>query len=155
MRSLGRAADVIVSSSTVRSSLCCRAAILLLVSVVCAGCGQDSGGRLEISGKVQFQGSSLASGTIEFVSADGAQRSGATIDGGTYSIPAPKGLQPGKYIVRINSAQETGPAPTGPPGPESMTQVAQNLIPPQYNVNSTLTAEVTESGDNEFDFDLK
>jgi hypothetical protein len=132
-----------------------RAAIWLLAGVVVAGCGQDSGGRLEVSGKVQFQGSALANGTIEFVTADGAQRSGTTITGGTYSIPADKGLLPGKYIVRIDSAQETGPAPTGPPGPESMTQVATNLIPPQYNVNSTLTAEVTESGDNKFDFDLK
>ncbi len=143
------------ASCVVRRSTCYEAALLLLAVIVAAGCGQDIGGRIGISGNVQFQGSPLATGTIEFVSADGSQRSGATIERGLYSIPAPKGLLPGKFTVRINCAQEAGPAPTGPPGPESMGQAAKNLIPPQYNVNSTLTAEVTESGENEFDFDLK
>jgi hypothetical protein len=108
-----------------------------------------------LSGEVLFQGAPLKTGVIEFVSADGSQRSGAAIEAGAYSIPAPKGLLPGKYIVRISCAQETEPAPAGPPGPESMAQPAPNLIPPQYNVDSTLAAEVAESGDNQFNFDLK
>jgi len=132
----------------------CRTVIVLALGLVAAGCGPDTGGRSGISGKVHFQGSPVPNGTIEFVSADGSQRSGSTITGGTYAIPAPKGLLPGKYVVRINAAEETGPTPTGPPGPESMTQMAQNRIPPQYNVDSTLSAEVTEGGRNEFDFDL-
>jgi len=36
-----------------------------------------------------------------------------------------------------------------------MTQQAKALIPPQYNVESTLSADVTEDGNNVFDFDLK
>ena len=74
---------------------------------------------------------------------------------GKYSVPADKGLPPGKYTVRISAAEDAGAAPTGPPGPESMTQQAKALIPPQYNVETTLSAEVTEGGSNVFDFDLK
>jgi hypothetical protein len=127
----------------------------MVLGLVAAGCSPDTGGRSGVFGKVQFQGSPVANGTIEFVSADGSQRSGSTITAGTYAVPAPKGLLPGTYVVRINAAEETGPAPTGPPGPESMTQTAKNRIPPQYNVDTTLSAEVTEGGRNEFDFDLQ
>jgi len=127
----------------------------LLLAIFTSGCGQGAGGRLGVSGTVRFQGAPLQTGTIEFASADAKQLSGSTITDGKYSVPADKGLTPGKYTVRISAAQDAGAAPTGPPGPESMTQQAKALIPPQYNVDSTLTAEVTEGGSNVFDFDLK
>ncbi|HPM82871.1 MAG TPA: carboxypeptidase-like regulatory domain-containing protein [Candidatus Anammoximicrobium sp.] len=135
--------------------MACRWAAVLLLAVVASGCGQDTGGRLGLSGTVRFQGAPLQTGTIEFASSDAKQLTGSTITDGKYSVPADKGLPPGKYTVRISAAQDAGAAPAGPPGPESMTQQAKALIPPQYNVESTLSADVTEDGNNVFDFDLK
>jgi hypothetical protein len=134
-----------------------RGLTLVAVTLVLAwaGCGQNTGGRLAISGRVTFRGAPLEKGVIEFISADGRHQSGGTVATGIYSVPAAKGLPPGKYTVRISAVQESGPAPTGPPGPESMSQPAQDLIPPEYNVQSRLTAEVTAGGRNHFEFDLK
>ncbi len=154
MRFEWRFADVLASNGWVCRSAC-RSAAVLLLAILVSGCGQGTGGRLEISGTVRFQGAPLKAGTIEFASADAKQLTGSTITDGKYSVPADKGLPPGKYTVRISAAQDSGAAPTGPPGPESMTQQAKALIPPQYNVESTLSAEVTEGGSNAFDFDLK
>ena len=154
MRFDRRFADLVASNGWVcRSSY--RSAAILLLAVLVSGCGKGTGGRLEISGTVRFQGAPLKAGTIEFASADAKQLTGSTVTDGKYSVPADKGLPPGKYTVRISAAEDAGAAPTGPPGPESMTQQAKALIPPQYNVDSTLTAEVTEGGSNVFDFDLK
>lgn len=119
------------------------------------GCGSSTGGRLAISGRVTFRGSPLNEGTIEFVSTDGNRQSGAAIVKGDYSIPAAKGLPAGKYTVRISAVQEAGAAVQGPPGPESMTQKAQDLIPPEYNAQTTLTAEVKAGERNSFTFNLK
>lgn len=149
-----RSADIGTRSEWVCRSFC-RSTVVLVLVVLISGCGQSTGDRLGLSGTVRFQGAPLQSGTIEFASADAKQLTGSTIKDGKYSVPAAQGLPPGKYTVRISASQEEGATPTGPPGPESMTQQAKSLIPPQYNVDSTLTAEVTEGGDNVFDFDLK
>jgi hypothetical protein len=133
-----------------------RAFFLLLVlgaAGINSGCRRDTGGRVAVSGSVTFRGTPLSTGTIELVSKDGAQQSGATIADGKYSIPAAKGLRPGQYLVRISSFEEQGPAPEGPPGPESMKPTARNLLPPEYNTQSKLTAEVGEG--RPLDFDLK
>lgn len=132
-----------------------RCSTILLLAIFVNGCGQDTGGRFEVSGTVRFQGAPLQSGTIQFASDDAKQLTGSMITDGRYSIPADKGLLPGKYTVRISASQEEGAAPAGPPGPEAETHKAKDLIPPEYNVNSTLSAEVSQGGSNEFDFDLK
>jgi hypothetical protein len=136
------------------AGLCLTLAALACV-IVLAGCGGNTGGRLAVSGRVNFKGAPLANGVIELVSQDGSQQSGATITKGDFSVPANKGLPPGKYIVRISAAEESGAAPAGPPGPEGMTQKTKNLIPAEYNVNSTKTVEVVSGKRNHFEFDLK
>jgi hypothetical protein len=57
--------------------------------------------------------------------------------------------------VRISAVKESGPAPTGPPGPEAEQHKVEQLVPPEYNVKTTLSAEITKGGRNEFPFDLK
>ncbi len=128
----------------------------LVLGVLCvAGCGGASDGRQAISGSVTLNGAPLEQGTIEFASVDGSQQSGGGITNGKYSVPAEQGLLPGKYVVRISSTEEANPgAPLGPPGPEAETVQNKQLIPPEYNTQSTLTAEVTEDGDNQFDFQI-
>jgi hypothetical protein len=78
--------------------------------------------------------------------------SGGPIKDGRYVVPAENGLAPGKYTVRISSTEGGGPA-TG--GLSDAPEVeAQQRIPPQFNVQSTLTAEVQASGENRFDFQI-
>jgi hypothetical protein len=129
--------------------------LLLAGLFVFDGCGSSAGDRLPLGGKVTFQGAPLATGTIEFSSADGRYQSGATLAKGVFSVPAEKGLPPGKYTVRVSSVQESGPAPAGPPGPEAEKHVAKQLIPAKYNAQSELTAEVTKAGSKTLSFDLK
>jgi hypothetical protein len=56
--------------------------------------------------------------------------------------------------VRISAAEESGKAPSAEEAPGA-GPAAKELIPAQYNVNSKLTAEVTQKGPNNFNFDLK
>lgn len=124
--------------------------------LVFAGCGgQAVDGRYPISGTVTFKGQPLEKGTIEFSTSDRSQLTGATIEKGKYSVPAEQGLKPGKYTVKISSTDDGaagGPPP--PPGPENTNQVAKELIPEDYNLNSKITADVTDGGANKFDFDI-
>lgn len=137
----------------------CRSVLFVLVAIGAAGflfgCGPDTGGRVAVSGKVTFRGTPLKTGAIELVSGDGVNQSGAPITDGRYSIPALQGLRPGQYLVRISSAEEQGPVPAGPPGPESMTRQRRELIPSEYNTKTTLTATVPRGGTKKLDFDLK
>ncbi len=119
------------------------------------GCGPDTGGRVAVSGHVTLRGTPLKQGTIEFAAKNGSSQSGGAITEGKYSLSAVQGLPPGQYIVRISSVEGGSAAPVGPPGPESMNQKGRELIPSEYNAGSKLTAEVTPSGRNEFDFELK
>jgi len=116
--------------------------VLLLSSL---GCGsQSTNGRFPISGQVTLHGNPLETGTIEFETSDGSHRSGATIGGGKYSIPANQGLLPGTYVVRLSAIESSQPAPAaGPPGPESMgaEQANRDLIPVEFNRESKLTHE--------------
>jgi hypothetical protein len=67
-------------------------------------------------------------------------------------LPAVKGLQPGSYKVAIDSADPTGQTAT--PTQYSMA-IPVSRIPLKYNGETTLTADVTADGDNEFDFQLE
>lgn len=132
-----------------------RMAMLLMV-LACLGCGAGNSLDLQaVSGSVTFDGKPLEQGSIQFVPQDNATGllSGALITAGTYSIPQDKGLPPGKYTVRISSADRSSNAPASPPGMESSVP-AKERIPARYNAESQLTAEVTAGGDNTFDFPL-
>lgn len=122
-----------------------------------SGCGPGNPlGRKAVSGKVTLDGQPLAQGNIGFEPlAKGGVTAGDVIAGGSYSIPAAKGLPPGKYRVRIN-ASEVGPAGSTDqaPGPTGLMP-AKSLIPAKYNKHSELVREVTETGPNQLDFELK
>lgn len=118
------------------------------------GCGPSTGGRYALSGNVQFEGKPLETGTIQFVSQDGMESTGAPIINGDYSIPGPQGLKPGEYIVRISSISSDVEV-TDAPGPEAaaIEKANKELIPEEYNVTSTKTIQVGTSG-NTFDFKI-
>jgi len=122
------------------------------------GCSEKSDGlpREAVSGTVTLDGQPLQKGLIQFLpsSQKEVMSGGAVIDGGKFSIARNEGLLPGTYRVEISSSTGLEPPPPGePPGPAKAT--AKDLIPEQYNLKSTLTAEVKAGGANTFEFPLK
>lgn len=119
-----------------------------------AGCAkQPADGRQSVSGKVTLKGAPLDNGSIQFLPPDaGGALSGGVISKGEYSIPAKQGLPVGKYKVFISAAASGASATEempGDAGPE-----AEELIPPEFNVNSDKTVEVAADKENVFNFDI-
>jgi hypothetical protein len=123
--------------------------------VALGGCGQRSDGRLPVSGTVRFQGKLLDRGSILFIPVAKGIQSGTDITNGSYSIAAAQGLPPGKYRVAITSGDGRTPVSDDAlPGPSGNFS-SKDRIPPKYNIDSKLEAEVTAAGSNRFDFPLK
>ncbi|MBN9120536.1 MAG: hypothetical protein J0I06_15520 [Planctomycetes bacterium] len=121
------------------------AACLAAAIVALSGCGDGAGRTAKVSGKVTFDGKPLDQGTITFRSPNkGAPLQSGDIKEGKYECSSPVG----KVTVGIEAFQ---PTPAG----EQTGMGKRNYIPEKYNVKSELTADVSESGPNEFNFDLR
>jgi hypothetical protein len=132
-----------------------RGLVLVLGVVLIAGCG-DPNARRAVSGTVSLNGRPLDQGSIYFAPiGQGSSEAGATIENGKYSIPRDVGLVPGTYKVSIFSYDRGGAKVQSEeiPGEPGATQFKER-IPRKYNADSKLTAEVTASGKNVFDFNL-
>ena len=137
-------------------NVCCWLSVVAFSLLFIAGCGKDTG-RLKISGEVTFDGAPLDGGSIRFtlIESETTLASGAMIRNGKYNIPKEKGLLPGTYHLEISAPDTNGPttmaraAPGGPGIP-----VAVERIPPEYNIDSDKTIEVTIDGDNHFVFEI-
>ena len=122
---------------------------MLTVAVTSAGCGKSNPlGRKPVAGTVTVDAKPIEYGSISFSpEARSGTASGALIVNGAYAISAEKGLPPGKYLVRISASKPQPGAPTEGPSPPGI-----QLVAPQYNSRSTLTAEVAADTDAVFDF---
>lgn len=128
---------------------------IALLAIALVGCGEDLGydqvELIDVTGKVTLDGNPLAGAQVRFESADRAGAEGVTDAAGVYRLMYDNqtpGSTPGTKIVRITTAgaAEEGADPDNPtPG---------NTIPPQYNRESRLQADVSASNKS-FDFDLK
>jgi len=128
--------------------------IALVGSLV--GCGGDSLGRHAISGTVKLAAAPLENGMISFTPVDqGTTSSGGKITAGAYKLAADAGLPPGKYKVTIN-APKPGTGGELPEGamPGDPLPPAEEMVPSEWNVNSTQTIEVKEGGPFEFNFEI-
>jgi hypothetical protein len=125
----------------------------LVVLCACAGCA----GRPSIQGNVTLDGVPVDGGSISFFqgSGPGSDKGNAPITAGKYVIEGERAqnLTPGSYTVRIFWIQLIGSSRSNPTNADASAPVRQ-AIPPQYNVNSTLTREI-QSGPNKLDFDLQ
>lgn len=146
--------------------------ILGAITVACLGgigCSQKDSGLRAAYGTVSFDGKPLTKGTISFesvtltsdtTSAGRGSSSGGLVESGKYSVPAEKGLKPGKYRVRISAPdpdhlvkaknprkRDMGPMPSG-------TEIPSELIPVKYNAKSEEIVEIKTAGGNKFDFNL-
>jgi hypothetical protein len=133
-----------------------RLRLLLLAGALCllSGCGEGNPlARQRVFGEITLNGTPLAKGTIAFSPAgQGVTSSGATIENGTFEIPAEKGLPPGEYFVRISAAADDGQVDELPGDSEV---VAEELIPAEYNSQSTLKFTVNTDRENKFELDIK
>jgi hypothetical protein len=131
------------------------AAVLAAIGLaVFAGCGSRSD-RLEINGSVTLDGAPLDGGSIRFTSLGPKQMaSGATVQEGEFRIPQENGLAPGTYHVQISAPDLQAPPVMVAVGPGQSIPTQPERIPPQYNVDSKETVEVSADGENHFVFDI-
>jgi hypothetical protein len=131
---------------------------LLLALQAIAGCGDAGPERAEVLGKVTFEGTPVASGSIAFIPAPGTTGPsvGGAINDGAYRIARSQGPVLGSYRVEIRATRKTGrqvAAGEGADDPAAMVDEVEMFIPEKYHSQSTLTADI-QSGVNEFDFQL-
>lgn len=127
---------------------------------VLSGCGGEEEGPLtvQVSGTVTYDGEPLPEGRIVLRPAEGEGRGySGRIEDGSFSFET----EPGNKKVEITASREVEVDPSEV-SPEEQVQleeeggtVPEQYIPAQYNKETTLTAEVTEGGDNSFSFELE
>jgi hypothetical protein len=133
--------------------------VLVAAAAPIAGCGSGTGGRVEVVGQVTYDGQPVDTGSIAFIPIDGSpgHAAGGILVAGRYKIPAAQGPLPGNYRVEIKATRKTGKKiidDMRPPG-ENLVEQIEQFIPPRYNTNSKLTAEVPTESPAKLDFDLQ
>lgn len=123
-----------------RAALAGGVLVLLLAG---AGCSNDP--FRQVSGSVTLDGKPLPEGEIIFISPDNSTTpSTGPITNGTFRCKATVGAKK----VQVNAVRDTGKVELG-------AKVYESIIPPKYNSQTTLTADVKDSGPNEFTFEVK
>lgn len=128
------------------------------------GCGGPAGPtRVAAEGNVTLDGKNLAAGIVRFIPVDtkAGPAAVATVKDGVFKLTSTEGPVLGSHRIEIEATyyfefaiddekayaeahKNTGGNPIPP-----------NPVPPIYNKQSTLTAEVKEGGENKFDFKLQ
>ena len=131
----------------------------LLACVFLSGCSDSN--RAEVYGTVTLDGKPVEQGVINFFPTDGNKgpSAGSTIEGGRYEIAAEKGVAVGTNRVSINSKQKTGRkiarfGHAGDADEQAVWDELADVVPPQYNVESTLVFDV-QPGRSELNIDLR
>jgi hypothetical protein len=121
------------------------AAAILLAMLACAtGCGVPEA---EVSGIVTIDGERLNEGDIIFEETDNSITPAAgKIVAGTYTTKA----LPGSKIVRINASR-----PSALVDPHMGVATRESMIAEEYNVQSTLRAEIKPGKNEGVDFKVK
>ena len=120
---------------------------LLLALLALNGCGQPGKPKTaSVSGTVTFDGQPLTEGTVYFKTVATGSLDALAVKDGKFEGAA----EVGDRRVEVN-AFKTKVVGTG----EMKGEVKENLVHPRYNIDSTLTATVTEAGPNTFKFEVK
>lgn len=135
-----------------QKSLLIALAVALAILIIGSRFRGLANNRVSVAGRISFRGEPLAKGIIRFLPQEsGLEPGGAIISGGEYQISSESGLMPGLYAITVT-------APTPPPalGSESQGQLMQitELIPSDYNRQTTLFRSVQRGRSNDLNFDL-
>lgn len=125
-------------------------AVLVVGLCLSAGCsGQPAKTTLTVSGKATFAGEPIKEGDILFIATDGAAATDAgKIADGSYVAE----VSPGAKKVQIVARRPVpGKFDTSNPGQE--VPILEQYIPPGFNEQTTLTADVSDAKTT-FDFEL-
>lgn len=120
----------------------------LLVCLLAMGCGPQPPKMVQVSGTVDMDGKPLSEGEIMFVGDTGAVPDTLSVENGAFSGK----VKVGKKKVEVY-AYKTEKAPASATGGATESKV--NYIPKDFNTESKLTAEVSDSGVNPSKFDVK
>lgn len=133
-----------------------RLVVVVLFLAPWLGCeDQNAIGRHVLSGAVTYDGQPVASGTIEFFPTDRSKKpAGAEIVDGRYEIERTLGPELGTYQIAILADRPSGRMVPADEGSSEMVNVPEQYIPPIYNLQTTLTVEVTGDQEN-VDFNLE
>lgn len=127
-------------------------ALLAIAAIVAlSGCGPKVDPEYPVKGTVTLDGSPMAEGEVVFRDDAKITFSTFTVTNGQFEGKS----EAGTFKVEVNSFKDEAVAadPTGYAPPGGTTK--KNVVLPDYNANSKLTAEVKSSGANEFTFDAK
>ena len=123
------------------------------------GCGGNDGPQtVTVSGTVTLDGEPLEDGTIAFKDVAGTDKTWAgKITNGEYSFPSTVGQKRVEIEATKVTHQLSGGVPGtpgDPPSEQNPIVISTELVPPKYNRNSDLTANVS-SEEREFNFELQ
>lgn len=126
--------------------------LLLLVGLlVLSGCLSRGPKTVPVTGTVNLDDKPLAEGDITFDSQDGTPPVIEKITNGSFTAQ----LTPGKKRVEIASWKvNPNPPKVSDPTIEPIDPNV-NIIPPRYNTQTELTADIKESAPNEVKYNLK
>ena len=136
-------------------------ALTLAAGLMASGCArsEDDLPREAVSGTVTLDGQPLADGTIQFTPATNAGGpaigGGGPVENGRFSIARENGLVPGSYKVAINAADQKKREETTKGPVRKGLGLAKELIPANYNSQTTLTAEIKKGGSADLNYDLQ
>jgi hypothetical protein len=129
---------------------------MILFLAVTVGCDSGDGlNRQAISGTVTLDGQPLSGGAILFEPAtnESGTAVGATIRQGAFAISRKEGPVPGPYRVRIYSSSATQVPPTVGQTERTPRPMVERL-PPRYNTQTELNADIIAGRTNHHRFDL-
>ena len=118
------------------------------------GCSPDDG-RRSVSGNVTFQGEPVLEGHVRLSPVKGTSGPviGTRIEDGKFRTPRDDSPFAGTYRVEITGSRKTGRTIRRAPLHLEEEEYEQDL-PARHNKLSERTIEVTNDGENEFDFAL-
>jgi hypothetical protein len=125
----------------------------LLPTLVCAlcalaGCSGSKNKPVPVSGTVELDGKPMAEGQITFAGEAGSPPQTLEVKGGKFEGE----VTPGKKRVEIHAFRQGKPTKMGE---EVIEGGPENYIPPAYNTESKITAEVGENGITPNKFEAK
>ncbi|WP_417734939.1 hypothetical protein [Rosistilla oblonga] len=136
--------------------------MLSLSGLSIGGCSvpKNPDGRENVTGTITLKGEPLRgmAGILFSPVEEGSDGGGqGQINAGSYALTGADGVKPGKYIVRITASVDFD-IRTGKPADNTIqfgSEVPVDVVPPEFNKQSTIEFEVVAEGNNVFNYDIK
>ena len=121
--------------------------LFVVAILVAAGCGREKPGTYEVRGTVAWQGAPVERGDIIFLPIDPELRAeGTKIKHGQFELR----MQPGQRKVQIFASRDL----PGQVDAVMHAPLSKPYIPAEYNISTTLEAQIEPHDNNRLKFDL-